>query len=157
MKMLKQALSFCVLSSFVVVLSSAKIDTNVPATTTAATETSVVTEQKEMSFTELKSVMAELKGEKLNFKEKVALKLFKKKITNSLQSASAEGKSQVTALILVLLVGGLGIHRFYLGYTWQGIVQLLTLGGLGIWSLIDLIRIITGSLKPKDGEYAKTL
>ncbi|MRX47626.1 TM2 domain-containing protein [Pedobacter puniceum] len=67
------------------------------------------------------------------------------------------GKSQIIALILVALVGGLGIHRFYLGYTWQGVVQLLTLGGCGIWSLIDLIRIITGDLQPKDGSYDKTL
>lgn len=72
-------------------------------------------------------------------------------------AAAAAGKSQVIALILVLVVGGLGIHRFYLGYTWQGIVQLLTLGGCGIWSLIDLIRIITGDLKPKGGSYSKTL
>lgn len=67
------------------------------------------------------------------------------------------GKSQLTALLLVIFVGSLGIHRFYLGYTWQGIVQLLTLGGLGIWTLIDFVRIITGSLKPKNGEYSKTL
>ncbi len=72
-------------------------------------------------------------------------------------AAAAEGKSQVIALILVALIGGLGIHRFYLGYTWQGIVQLLTLGGCGVWALIDLIRIITGDLKPKNGSYAKTL
>ncbi|RYD53319.1 MAG: TM2 domain-containing protein [Sphingobacteriales bacterium] len=73
-----------------------------------------------------------------------------------LKSFFTSGKSQVVALILVLLVGGLGIHRFYLGYTWQGVVQLLTLGGLGIWSLIDLIRIITGDLQPKDGSYDQT-
>jgi TM2 domain-containing membrane protein YozV len=72
-------------------------------------------------------------------------------------AAADSGKSQVTALILVALIGGLGIHRFYLGYTWQGVVQLLTLGGCGIWSLIDLIRIITGDLQPKDGSYSKTL
>jgi TM2 domain-containing membrane protein YozV len=72
-------------------------------------------------------------------------------------AAAAGSKSQVIALILCGLIGGLGIHRFYLGYTWQGIVQLLTLGGCGIWSLIDFIRIITGDLKPKDGSYDKTL
>lgn len=72
-------------------------------------------------------------------------------------AAADSGKSQVIALILCALIGGLGIHRFYLGYTWQGVVQLLTLGGCGIWSLIDLIRIITGDLKPKNGDYAKTL
>ena len=67
------------------------------------------------------------------------------------------GKSQVAALILCFFVGVLGIHRFYLGYTWQGIVQLLTLGVFGIWTLIDLIRIITGDLQPKGGSYSKTL
>lgn len=83
---------------------------------------------------------------------------------NSNEEAVAEaaakqggGKSQLIALILCLAVGGLGIHRFYLGYIWQGVVQLLTAGGCGIWALIDLIRIITGSLQPKDGSYDKTL
>ena len=72
-------------------------------------------------------------------------------------AAAASGKSQVIALVLVALLGGLGIHRFYLGYTWQGIVQLLTAGGCGIWAIIDLVRIITGDLQPKNGSYDKTL
>jgi hypothetical protein len=62
-------------------------------------------------------------------------------------------RSQVAAILLCLFLGDLGIHRFYLGYTWQGIVQLLTLGGFGVWALIDLIRIIIGSLQPKNGSY----
>ncbi|WP_396159900.1 TM2 domain-containing protein [Flavobacterium sp.] len=69
---------------------------------------------------------------------------------------AGEGKSQIIAAILAFAIGGLGIHRFYLGYTWQGVVQLLTLGGCGIWALIDLIRICTGDLQPKNGSYAKT-
>lgn len=72
-------------------------------------------------------------------------------------SGGVESKSQLVALLLALVVGALGIHRFYLGYKWQGIVQLLTLGGFGIWSLIDLVRIILGTLKPKGGEYDETL
>jgi hypothetical protein len=72
-------------------------------------------------------------------------------------AAAAGGKSQIMALILCALVGGIGIHRFYLGYTWQGVVQLLTLGACGVWTLIDLIRIITGDLQPKNGSYDKTL
>jgi TM2 domain-containing membrane protein YozV len=72
-------------------------------------------------------------------------------------AAAAGDKSQLIALILALLVGGIGIHRFYLGYTWQGVVQLLTAGGCGVWALIDLIRIITGDLGPKDGSYSSTL
>ena len=69
---------------------------------------------------------------------------------------AGEGKSQIIAAILAFAIGGLGIHRFYLGYTWQGVVQLLTLGGCGIWALIDLIRICTGDLQPKNGSYART-
>ncbi len=71
--------------------------------------------------------------------------------------AAGGGKSQLVALILVIFVGGLGIHRFYLGYTSIGIIQLLTLGGCGIWALIDLVRIATGDLKPKGGEYSEKL
>lgn len=63
------------------------------------------------------------------------------------------GKNKTVAIILSLFLGGLGVDRFYLGYTGLGIVKLLTLGGLGVWALIDLIRIITGNLKPKDGNY----
>jgi hypothetical protein len=70
---------------------------------------------------------------------------------------SGSGKSQVTALLLAIFVGVLGIHRFYLGYTGIGVIQLLTLGGCGIWSLIDLIMIITGDLQPKEGRYEKEL
>lgn len=75
--------------------------------------------------------------------------------------ASTQGpteKSQLVALILVILVGALGIHRFYLGYTAIGIIQLLTLGGCGVWALIDLIRIAMGDLGPADGRpYDETL
>ena len=74
-----------------------------------------------------------------------------------IKSNGGGGKSQVIALILCVLLGGFGIHRFYLGYTWQGVVQLLTGGGFGIWAIIDLIRIVTGSLQPKDGSYDQTL
>lgn len=79
-----------------------------------------------------------------------------KKMNPEAMPVSGE-KSQIVALILAIVVGGLGIHRFYLGYTWQGIVQLLTLGACGIWSLIDLIRIATGDLGPNGGRYDKTL
>ena len=66
-------------------------------------------------------------------------------------------RSQFAALIFCILMGCWGFHRFYLGYTWQGIVQLLTFGGCGIWVIIDLVRIITGDLGPKNGRYDPTL
>lgn len=110
------------------------------------------------SYSEMKKMAEEFKGEKLSFKEKLGLKLFGKKIANKTSKTTDGGsKSQLIALILVILVGTLGIHRFYLGYTGIGIIQLLTLGGCGIWALIDLIRICTGDLTPKDGSYDKTL
>jgi len=60
-------------------------------------------------------------------------------------------KSKNTAAILCFFLGSLGIHRFYLGYKLFGFIQLFTLGGVGIWALIDFIRILTGSLKDYDG------
>lgn len=60
-------------------------------------------------------------------------------------------KNKLTAILLSIFVGGLGIDRFYLGYTGLGVAKLLTLGGLGIWALIDLIMVCTGSLRPADG------
>lgn len=65
------------------------------------------------------------------------------------------GNNKVVAILLSLFLGGLGIDRFYLGYIGTGVLKLITFGGLGIWALIDLIRIIIGNLKPKDGEYEK--
>lgn len=90
-----------------------------------------------------------LTGHRMGIVKSIAFKVAKKK-------AAKVGDNQITAAIICGLVGTLGIHRFYLGYTWQGIVQLLTFGGLGIWTLIDFVRILTGKLTPKDSEYDKT-
>jgi TM2 domain-containing membrane protein YozV len=73
------------------------------------------------------------------------------------QDGSSSGKSQLVALLLAAFIGVLGIHRFYLGYTTIGVLQILTLGGCGIWSLIDFIRILTGDLKPANGDYSEKL
>ena len=94
---------------------------------------------------------------------KLDRKAFKKELKRQLaaapKSTSAEGKSQLVAALLCFFLGGLGIHDFYLGYIGKGILQIflsLILVGF-ILVLIDLVRILTGSLKPKDGEYAKKL
>jgi hypothetical protein len=58
----------------------------------------------------------------------------------------------LTALLLSIFLGGLGIDRFYMGYIGLGILKLLTLGGCGIWWLIDVILIATKNLKDADGQ-----
>lgn len=60
-------------------------------------------------------------------------------------------KNKTTALILSILLGELGIDRFYLGYTGLGILKLITVGGFGIWWIIDIIMIATGRMTDKSG------
>ena len=60
-------------------------------------------------------------------------------------------KDWLITLILSILVGGLGIDRFYTGSILLGVLKLITLGGLGLWWLIDLIMLVTGNYKDGDG------
>jgi hypothetical protein len=69
----------------------------------------------------------------------------------SMGPPGASPKSRVVALLLCFLLGVFGAHRFYVGKIGTGILQIVTLGGLGIWSLVDLIMIIVGSFKDKQG------
>ena len=55
-------------------------------------------------------------------------------------------KDWLTTLLLCIFLGGLGVHRFYAGKIGTGILQLITVGGCGIWTLVDLIMIITGRI-----------
>ena len=64
-------------------------------------------------------------------------------------------KEFLPTLILCFFVGMLGIHRFFVGKVGTGILMIVTLGGLGIWVLVDFIMICIGSFKDIDGRIIK--
>jgi len=68
---------------------------------------------------------------------------------------NAGGKSKLIAGLLGIFLGGLGIHRFYLGYTALGIIQIvvttITLGAGSLWGFIEGILILTGTIN-KDAQ-----
>ncbi|MFC3914673.1 NINE protein [Pseudaeromonas sharmana] len=67
-------------------------------------------------------------------------------------SSNVSEKKILPAFLLCFFLGMFGAHRFYVGKIGTGILQILTLGGLGIWSLIDFIMIIIGSFSDKNGK-----
>ena len=64
-------------------------------------------------------------------------------------------KGFVPTILLCFFLGAFGIHRFYVGKVGTGILMLLTLGGIGIWTLIDFIIIVTGSFRDGNGLLIK--
>ena len=61
----------------------------------------------------------------------------------------------LVAPILSLLVGTLGIDRFYLGHIGLGVLKLVTCGGMGIWAIVDLILIALNALPDAEGRPLK--
>lgn len=70
-------------------------------------------------------------------------------------TTGVSSKDFITTLLLCLLVGGLGIHRYYVGKIGTGILYTLTAGVFGIGILVDLIKIATGKFTDKDGKIIK--
>jgi TM2 domain-containing membrane protein YozV len=59
-------------------------------------------------------------------------------------------KKLVPAALLCVILGVFGAHRFYVGKTGTALIQLFTLGGLGLWMLYDLILILTAQFRDAD-------
>ena len=64
-------------------------------------------------------------------------------------------KSGIACLLFLILLSPWGIHRMYVGKVGTGILFLLTLGGLGLWWLIDLILLCVGSFTDAAGRVVK--
>ena len=74
----------------------------------------------------------------------------KQKLLNS--SSSTNSSDWLTLFLLTFFVGVLGVHRFYTGKIGTGFLMLITLGGFGVWFLVDLILVVTGQFTNKDGQ-----
>lgn len=71
------------------------------------------------------------------------------------QPASTNEDRWLIALILCILVGSLGVHRFYTGNIVTGVLMLITLGGCGVWTIIDLIMIAANTYRDGNGNTLK--
>ena len=60
-------------------------------------------------------------------------------------------KDFVITLLICVFLGGLGVHRFFVDKIGTGVLMLVTFGGLGIWWIIDIILIVTGSFEDSEG------
>ena len=75
------------------------------------------------------------------------------KIRNTVSTPS--DKSRAATLLFCLILGCLGIHRFYVGKIGTGTLQFLTLGFLGIWTIIDFVLIVVGRFEDIEGKKIK--
>ena len=84
------------------------------------------------------------------------------KLNNNITELDTEIKNKLLAGLLALFLGGMGIHRFYLGYIKIGIIQLLlwflgyftngiTWGMVQIWAIVECISIFSGKIKDSNG------
>jgi len=99
--------------------------------------------------------LAELKNagtiseEEFSRQKAIILNAVEKKAADESQTSS---KSRLVATLLCFFFGIIGVHRFYVGKTGSGIAQIFTLGGLGIWTLVDFIMIVVGTFKDHEGK-----
>jgi TM2 domain-containing membrane protein YozV len=77
------------------------------------------------------------------------------KVVRDMKKAQLSKKEFFPTFLLCFFFGGMGIHRFYVGKIGTGVLMILTLGGLGLWVLIDLVMILIGAFRDIDGRIIK--
>ena len=92
-------------------------------------------------------------GALINIKAEICLKCGVRPEQSTLISAeiTEQRRKWIICLLLCWVFGVFGVHRFYTGHIAIGVVQLLTFGGCGIWTLIDFIIIVSGNFKDAQG------
>lgn len=80
-----------------------------------------------------------------------------KKAVEYIEDGDYSSKAWGITLVLCILLGFIGFHRFYVGKAGTAILMLLTFGGFGIWILVDLIRIIINNFTDEEGKIVKRI
>lgn len=70
---------------------------------------------------------------------------------SNMRNIGTTNKNWLVTLLLCLFAGTLGVHRFYTGKIGTGVLQLVTLGGFGIWTLVDFILIVCKKFTDSEG------
>ena len=72
-------------------------------------------------------------------------------MTSRVPATGPSDKSRGIATALAALLGPFGAHRFYVGRARSGVLMCVTLGGLGLWWLYDVIVVAAGDFRDVDG------
>jgi TM2 domain-containing membrane protein YozV len=117
----------------------------------------VETDKTSISITS-KSITGAMGGGVLTKRNEQNIEILLSNVSNYLQGKEIQikggsSKSILVTLLLCILLGWLGVHRFYVGKIGSGILYMFTLGIFGIGILFDAIRILIGNFTDKKGDY----
>jgi TM2 domain-containing membrane protein YozV len=71
---------------------------------------------------------------------------------DGMTQVTVSDKSRLAVTLFAFFLGVFGAHRWYLGKTGTAIAMLLTLGGLGVWALVDFIMAVSGQMRDKENK-----